>query len=236
MSETNDMSCAELGDVAAELALGVLTGRERAAALAHLDHCDSCREEVRQLMEAGGQLLELLPPAEPPAGFETRVLARLGLPVPPPSSPARSRSAWSARPRRTRRVLAAAALSVAVIVAGLGGWGIGAGTSSHPASAAIPITSAKLVTAADQGVGRIYLYSGSDRWLYMSVDLGSGDEQVTCQVIAADGRATTVGSFQLTSGYGGWGSPDPVAAGTAQGARLLSADGTVLATATFARG
>ena len=98
---------------------------------------------------------------------------------------------------------------------------------------AIPITRAALVTAADHRAGTIYLYSGSDRWLYMSVDLGAGDEQVTCQVIAADGKVTTVGSFRLAGGYGGWGSPDPAAAGTLHGARLVSADGTVLATATF---
>ena len=38
MSELNDMTCEELADVAAELALGVLTGRERAMAIAHLDN------------------------------------------------------------------------------------------------------------------------------------------------------------------------------------------------------
>ena len=63
MSELNDMSCAELADVAAELALGVLTGRERAGALAHLDRCDACREDVRQLTVTGEELLGLLPPA-----------------------------------------------------------------------------------------------------------------------------------------------------------------------------
>ena len=56
MSELNDMTCAELADVAAELALGVLTGRERAVAIAHLDTCDACREHVRQLMATGEQL------------------------------------------------------------------------------------------------------------------------------------------------------------------------------------
>ncbi len=61
MSELNDMTCAELADVAAELALGVLTGRERAVAIAHLDTCDACREHVRQLMATGEQLRGLLP-------------------------------------------------------------------------------------------------------------------------------------------------------------------------------
>ena len=44
MSRATHMSCAEFHDSAAELALGVLTGRERAEALAHLDHCEACRE------------------------------------------------------------------------------------------------------------------------------------------------------------------------------------------------
>src|ERR1700739_2667861 len=82
MSELNGMSCAEFHDSAAELALGVLTGRERAEALAHLDHCEACREHVRQLTMTGEELLGLLPPREPPAGFETRVMERLGLGVP----------------------------------------------------------------------------------------------------------------------------------------------------------
>src|ERR1700746_2945398 len=108
MSEQDSMSCAEFHDSAAELALGVLTGRERAEALAHLDHCEACREHVRpltlsgaqmlgplppdhgersreparQLTMTGEQMLGLLPTAEPPAGFETRVMDRLGLTVP----------------------------------------------------------------------------------------------------------------------------------------------------------
>ena len=95
MSELNDMSCREFSDVAAELALGVLTGRERAAAIAHLDHCDACRENVRQLTMTGEGLLELLPTVEPPAGFETRVMERIGLAVAAPS-PA-PRASWIAR-------------------------------------------------------------------------------------------------------------------------------------------
>src|ERR1700722_10236174 len=96
------MTCAQLHDVAAELALGVLTGRERATAIAHLERCKACREEVRQLMAVGGLLPELLPPVEPPAGFETRVLQLLGAsaqsesqsearPLPPPERSPRHR-------------------------------------------------------------------------------------------------------------------------------------------------
>jgi hypothetical protein len=85
------VDCGQLVDVAAELALGVLTGRERAAALAHLDGCPACGEYVRELTATGEELLGLLPPHEPPAGFESRVLERLGLPV--PSGPAQRQEA-----------------------------------------------------------------------------------------------------------------------------------------------
>lgn len=67
MSELNGMSCAEFHDSAAELALGVLTGRERAEALAHLDYCEACREHVRSLTVTSEKMLSLLPTAEPPA-------------------------------------------------------------------------------------------------------------------------------------------------------------------------
>ena len=200
MSEVNDMSCAEFGDVAAELALGVLTGRERARALAHLERCDACRENVRLLTITGEELVGLLPAIEPPAGFETRVMDRLGLGAPAPAparplSPARrfgrrlagwswpagsgrlagrqpgsgrSGRGWASRPRR---ILATAAVAAAVVVAGIGGWGLHGATSSPVAS---PLSSAPLLTASHQTAGHIYFYDAGSRWLYMSVNIGSG--------------------------------------------------------------
>ena len=96
MSEVNEMGCAEFADAAAELALGVLTGRERARALAHLDRCEACRENVRQLTVTGEELVGLLPAIEPPAGFETRVMERLGLGTPAPAPARPGGSAWRA--------------------------------------------------------------------------------------------------------------------------------------------
>jgi hypothetical protein len=246
MSEVNEMGCAEFADAAAELALGVLTGRERARALAHLDQCEACRENVRQLTVTGEELVGLLPTIEPPAGFETRVMERLGLGMPAPGparqlSPARrfglkladwTGGGWTGRGgvSRPRRIMAAAAMAAAVIVAGLGGWGLHAATSSPAAS---PLSSAALVTASHQTAGKVYFYDSGSRWLYMSVDIGSGNGTVICQVEGPDGHLTTVGSFQLAGGYGYWGSPDPVTNGPLTGARLVTTTGTVLATATF---
>src|SRR5215469_497476 len=139
MSELNEMGCEEFANVAAELALGVLTGRERAQALAHLDRCDACRGEVRQLTLTGEELLGLLPEAEPPAGFETRVLARIGLEAPPAKRRAWKLPRWSLGGRDrgsvniTRRMLATAAVVAALVVAILGGWGLRTATSTPTA-------------------------------------------------------------------------------------------------------
>jgi anti-sigma-K factor RskA len=232
MSEPNSMSCAEFHNSAAELALGVLTGRERAEALAHLDHCEACREHVRQLATIGEEVLGLLPFAEPPAGFETRVMDRLGLaaPAPQPLRHRGRRPAWG-HEFSPRRALAAAAVVVALLGAALGGWGLHAATAPAASSA---LTSATMVAASDHdNVGEVYVYSGDQHWMYMSVDLESGNNTVICQLVDSNGHVTTVGSFRLADGYGSWGSPAWTGDGSPVGARLVTANGTVLATASF---
>jgi hypothetical protein len=242
MSELNEMRCDQFADVAAELALGVLTGRERAEAIAHLDGCEGCREHVRQLTVTGEGLLGLLSAREPPAGFETRVMDRLGMAAPQPRRLRWSRqprwSRWSRQPRwgRTRRMLAVAAVTLTVAVSGLGGWGLRAVTapsaSSPPAGSLL--STASLVSASNQTVGKIFVYGGSPRWLFMSVDMGSGGTgTVTCELVGRDGHIVSLGKFRLNGGYGSWGSPPPLERGPFTGARLVSADGTVLATASF---
>ncbi len=265
LDDMDDMSCDEFAEVAAELALGVLTGRERAAALAHLDGCESCREHVRELTMVGDELLALLPPQEPPAGFESRVLDRLGLTAPgQPSSdvagqrPADVPSQPSAdvrvltderakrradRPHRpawppgslSRRLLAAAAVAVALVGGGVG-WGLRDATAPASASSQTSaLSSASFVTSDHQVVGQAFVYNESPWWTYMSVNLeGLGDATVKCQLEEADGHFKDVGEFRLSNGYGSWASsPYTAGPGAIMGARLLSANGTVLATATF---
>ncbi len=244
------MGCDEFAEVAAELALGVLTGRERAAALAHLDDCESCRELVRELTMTGEELLALLPSREPSAGFETRVLDRIGVaassrPRPSPRRRAGHRAGRGtdrpagdrppARPRtKVRNMLTTAAVVVALAVAGFAGWGL-RGAAAPPASSISQpsaLNSAALVTAAHQSVGMVFVYSHTS-WMYMSVNMdGLGNATVECQLENAAGQFTPVGTFRLTDGYGTWASPYTVH-GTVVGARLLSANGTVLATATL---
>jgi hypothetical protein len=255
MSEQNQMSCGEFADVAAELALGVLTGRERAQAVAHLDECDSCREHIRQLSLTGEEMLGLLPSREPAEGFESRVMGRLGLAtpnlaspvIPGQATPSLATASLGGQPdpegqrspkRWTRRMLTVAAAALAVVACGVGGWGLrGAVAPSGGArgtTAEAPLREAALLTAAHQTEGKVYLYDGSPRWLYMAVDThGSSNDNVICQLETRGGGTVTIGSFRLQGGYGAWGSPDPIAASQVTGARLTTMNGTVLATASF---
>jgi hypothetical protein len=120
---------------------------------------------------------------------------------------------------------------LAVLGAALGGWGVRAATV-HPASPSL--SAAALLTASQQAVGKVFLYNGSPRWVYMSVSMeAAAAGPVTCELVGQDGHVTKIGTFRMDDGYGAWGSPDPIGNGTISSARLVSANGTVLATASF---
>ena len=103
------MDCDQVVELAPELALDIVCGAERAAALTHLDSCGSCQHVVSSLTGVTDQLLRFLTPSvDPPPGFERQVLAPL-TPVPAPAVAARRR-----RPPAWIGVFAAAACIVVV--------------------------------------------------------------------------------------------------------------------------
>jgi hypothetical protein len=65
-------------DSMAELALGILSGRERAAALVHLERCTTCQAETASLSVVADALLLAGPLADPPVGFDLRLVERIG--------------------------------------------------------------------------------------------------------------------------------------------------------------
>ncbi len=242
-----DMTCEHLREVGAELALGVLSGKERAEAVAHLDHCADCREYVEQLTLVGDRLLGLLPGSEPPVGFETRVARRLS--PAPASHDGRVRTRWLGLPpegfQRRARLRIAAAVAALALAFGFGGWAVGTAIEARqdapvrPAEAGAGLLHADLTGAGPgrESSGEIYAHPGSPGWVYMSVDLdeagGASQEKIICLLERKDGTTVRVGAFQLREGYGYWGAPAPVDPSTLSGARLTSADGTILATAHF---
>ncbi|WP_328763537.1 MULTISPECIES: zf-HC2 domain-containing protein [unclassified Streptomyces] len=231
----SEMTCEQLKEVDAELALGILPARERARAVAHLDHCPGCRGHVEQLALVGDGLLALLPGTEPPVGFESRVTAALQ-PTPPPAPEAAPTRApgrrWLLRPK-----VAAVAAALAV-ACGFGGWA--AGTAIEQAAAPLSPTAranaqllqAPLITNGRE-VGRVFAHPGTQGWVYMSVDLEKPMPEVSCVLDHTDGTMTRLGTFSLQDGYGYWVATTDVNATTLAGARLLTPEGSVLAAAHF---
>ena len=174
MSESLTQECAAVEDDLVELALGSLAGRQRAAALAHLDDCPRCWAEVEKLSAAADELLHLMPQVEPSVGFEARVFERFGV----PARPSRWR-AWLAW--RPRSALALGALAVlAVVGAGTlvvhqatshGEYGPDGAVRGYQASA--PIEVAHFRSGA-RTVGQVMVYVGHPTWLYMYVDAPPG--------------------------------------------------------------
>src|SRR3954452_19634464 len=107
---TMPFACAEMDPLAPEIALGIVTGDERATALVHLEDCPLCRQLVDDLSAVADDLLLLAPEAEPPIGFEARAAARIAAAATPGTAGAVPTPLESARrPRRAHRLVAVAA-------------------------------------------------------------------------------------------------------------------------------
>lgn len=211
-----DPGCTSVRESLAELALGILRGDELREATAHLEHCRDCQREVAGMLPVASQLLELIPGTEPPLGFDRRVLRE----VAPPDR----RTLLIAR---HRALLAAVAAAVAAVI-GVSGWLAerGTGTSGvHPQLAAA-------LTAQGHDVGSIEAY-GRPLWLKVTVHGAGVSGAVTCEVVHRDGSVTRMGSFDLVSGSGTWSTPDTGNMAGITGARLVDADGHVVAVARF---
>jgi hypothetical protein len=221
---TADQPCEAFSDELALLALGTLSGRDRAVVLAHLEGCARCTEELEQLSLAADSLLPLAPEVNPPAGFEVAVFERMGIAV-----PARGRS-WTITPRR-----AVLGIAAALVVVG-GAFGVGVWVDGSPAPVAVATAPvARLfeadLTSANHYRGELYLAQGKPGWMFMSIDGTGTTGYVTCQLETASGRHVTIGTFWLASGAANWASPLSVPAGTVRSASVVSSSGVVLASA-----
>lgn len=242
---SSDAHCEKLREVGAELALGVLPGRERAEAVAHLDRCADCREYVRQLTGIGDRLIGLLPECEPPPGFEARVARSLARQTAGPEGhrPGRAPQGLRGRARRARLRLAAVAAALAVAV-GFAGWAVGTAVqevtaSAPPAVESEPVLVGDMIPAGGgQPVGEVYAHPGSPAWIFVSVALTGTPYtgKVSCLLERADGATVRVGEFPLRAGRGNWGVAVPVDLTKYTGARLASPAGAVLATAELQKG
>jgi anti-sigma-K factor RskA len=173
--------CGSLQEVAAELAAGTLVGQERAEAMAHVAHCQACRDEVADLAGVIDGLLLLAPPAEPPVGFETRVLDAIG-----------GASRPSRRPLSGRMALAAAAVLLVV------GLVVGAALALRAPAPSPPLV-AVLHARGGQSVGEAVRSPG---WVALHVEGLGGTESYRIELDLGGGRLLQPGAIQLVGGRG----------------------------------
>jgi hypothetical protein len=145
------MGCADLAEVAPELALEILGGAERAAAIAHLEGCVPCQQLVDTLAADADRLLMLAPSTEPPAGFQQRVLTSLDGVAQPAAS----------RPRPRPRGAAALALAACVAFVALA-LSLGPSTRPDPAEAAMR-------TSGGEVVGHVFVHREPEAALFMTL-------------------------------------------------------------------
>jgi hypothetical protein len=222
----HDVTCEIVTAMSAELALGIADGKERAIAAAHLEQCPACRSYLREMMEVAEGLVDLLPPAEPPSGFESKVLASVSASAAVDAPlPTRARRKW-----HLPSLWAVAAVALAALIAA-GGWLVGATGHSTTIKGVVSAT----LMASRRSVGQVLVVGGDDPWLSMSVDAPLPATTVRCQIREANGTLMTVGAFSVADGYGYWATALPSST-PIEAAQLVSSTGHVLASATFPAG
>jgi hypothetical protein len=219
------LDCAEFEAIASELALGTLTGRERAAALAHLECCIPCRRHLDSLTRAADMLLFLAPKIKPPTGFEGRVLARL-------------EHGSQSRTRRFKR----AAIAAAAVFALAAGVALTTTPRPHHAQSGLAPTPrnapgvhvAQFVPAPGQQVeGQVISHTGNRSWIFLIVHDTDPTETYHCELELANGDHLTVGSFQLRNGTGSWGRLLDLHTNPIKAVHLRKDNGDTEATATI---
>jgi Putative zinc-finger len=208
-------------EIAAELALGVVDGEERARALEHLAGCPDCRRTVEELSEVADGLLLLAPSREVPIGFESRALEPLG--------ERRSRS------RRRRALVPIAAAATAAVLAVTGTLLVVEddlqlasdyrGTLAEANGEGFQVAH---LYAGEGPVGTVFGYQGSPSWLLVIVDPAERPGLRTAVLVMADGARVPLPSFALDPADGSWGGAIPVAIDDVSVIRLLPADGEAL--------
>jgi hypothetical protein len=202
------MGCERTRDVAAELALGLLDGEQRAHALRHVAECPECRREVEELTSVADELLMLAPEREPPAGFESQVLSRLQ----PPPAVTRPR-------RRTWRLLAplasaaaAAAIAVAVVLQTtnddrrLADHYRATLDAGHGSS----FEAARLHAPGQVPAGVVYAYRGATSWMFVVVYGPHRGVAYKAELATKAGRRVALPSFRLDPRTGTGGEAIPV--------------------------
>src|SRR5215510_13482202 len=214
-------ACSEVRELSPELALRIVGGPERAEALVHTSECGPCRALVGELAEAADALTLLAAEAEPPPGFEERVLAALKA------------------PRRRKRRLVAATVAVAAAAAAIVSI-VGVRVvesvqdSDHVVAAASHMRSAQMTGANGLEVGNVFVSNGAPSAVTVNVNywVPSGNYRIEFRTGSTD---KYLGDVSIRDGRGAWGGVANLPDGGTGSIVLVDAAGSVTCEARLAR-
>jgi hypothetical protein len=200
--------CERVRELAAELALGIADGQDRARALDHLAECAGCRAAVERLSAVADELLLIAPAAEPPPGFEARAAETMR---PAPARPGGFR-------RRVALALAvAAALGVAAVAAGATWLALGDDrelADSYRETLAVAngeyFDAAPLELPGGEQVGYVYGYQGRASWVLALIYDGVKDGTHRVELVARKGEKLPLGELEVAGGEGSTGAAIPI--------------------------
>jgi hypothetical protein len=209
------MLCTEVEALAPDLALGLVSGDERAAALAHIESCRACRDLVDELSRAADAVVLLAPSVEPRADFEQRVMDALDAP--------------RRLPRRRGRILAAAAV---VLIGLMGAATIGRTTASDSAHGSSEVAEATMLTPDATPVGEVYVVRGDVDLVFMNVPRWNhGGDDYYVQLGLEDGTTAKLAASSIEGSEGTYAASIEDHSGAVVSVTLLDGAGRVLCSA-----
>jgi predicted anti-sigma-YlaC factor YlaD len=184
------LDCADVRDVAPEFAFGVLDGAARAEVVHHLDHCPACRTLVSELAETADSVVLLAPEAEPPPGFERRVVGAI---------------VGGERQRRWRTVKLVAAVAAAAVIVSVVTVRV-IDRSRAPADSAAPVVATvAMIGGGGLRVGQVQMVDdGALASLVLTVDYALGDGGYRVVLDPEGGGRQVLGTIDVTGGRGSW--------------------------------
>ncbi len=215
--------CERLRELAAELALGIADGGDRAWALDHLSGCPDCRAHVERLAAVADELPLLAGAIEPPPGFEARVAEAM--------RPARSRSL-----ARRLALPLVAAVGAAALAAGAVWLALGNDrelADSYRETLAVAngeyFAASALELPGGERAGYVYGYQGRTSWVLAVIYDGIEAGRYRLQAITEDGERLALRELEVAGGRGSAGSATPVGYDQLSAVRVLDERGREVA-------
>jgi anti-sigma factor RsiW len=209
--------CGWFQGLAAEFALGLVTGHERSKALAHLQGCPACCRHIASMAVVCDRLRGLIPSIEAPVGFEQRVLQR------------RAAAEAPGRVGMSRRVRATA--GAVLMAAGFaGGWLAQSATRAPPRPTAGAVASPLM--AGTRHVGDLVVNVDGPQFVSVYL-IQPPPSRLTCQLLRSDGSVAATETYDASGDVGSWDITRPEADVTT--IRISDAAGDILGAGTLPR-